>query len=93
MITVTTMSKFEKAGGNVFKKGGNIPGGNPPGGSFLDTGQECVRPNHKPQYGFVYKPCRIRGCKYYGITLTIFGTVNLIRVDFPSSAYFSFPGK
>ena len=39
--------------------------------------------------------CRIRGYKYYGITLTAFdtGTQNVKRVDFPSSAYFSFPEK
>ena len=39
--------------------------------------------------------CRIKGYEYYGITSTRFGTgtQNVRRVDFPSSAYFSLPGK
>ena len=38
---------------------------------------------------------RIRGYNYYVITSTSFGTgtQNIRRIDFPSSAYFSHPGK
>ena len=38
---------------------------------------------------------RIRACKYDGLTSTTFGTgtQNVRCVDFPSSAYFSLPGK
>ena len=39
--------------------------------------------------------CRIRGYKYYDIISATFGTgtQNVRHVDFPSSAYFSLPGK
>ena len=51
--------------------------------------------SNKPCYCFVDKLCRIRGKKYFGIASTAFGTEtqNVRRVDFPSSAYFSHPGK
>ena len=52
--------------------------------------------NHKPLNGLVDKSMQNKKVKmYYGITSTTFGTgtQNVRRVDFPSSAHFSLPGK
>ena len=56
----------------------------------------CVQLNQKPRYGFVDKSMQNKRIKVLSrITSTTFGTgpQNVRRVDFPSSAYFSLPGK
>ena len=57
--------------------------------------RKYVRLNINPDTGLQRSLCRIKGYEYYGITSTRFGTgtENVRRVDFPSSAYFSLPGK